>query len=156
MRKYACCRNCLLLPLFCLLWHHHRPTHHALIMCLPGRGGSTTDFGMEAAKPMALMPTRMLFLTSSGRYHQLAVTLPYVFLPMTQPTTTPHCLSMRRDQPGWRRLPCCPTPSAAAHNSHLTFWLIVLCGGTGSEAPWRPWDNSGRHGRWVHGLLSFS
>jgi hypothetical protein len=26
----------------------------------------------------------------------------------------------------------------------------------GSGAPWRPWDDGGRHGWWVHGLASFT
>jgi len=39
---------------------------------------------------------------------------------------------------------------------HTKFWRIVACGGTGSGAPWQPWDVGGRHGRWVHGLLVFT
>ena len=37
-----------------------------------------------------------------------------------------------------------------------TFWLIVACCSNGSGAPWRPWDDGGRHGRWVRGLLAFT
>ena len=58
----------------------------------------------------------------------------------TQPTTTPQRPS---------------TPGAATCNSRTECWLIVICGSTRSEAPWRPWDDGGRHGRWVHGLASF-
>ena len=36
-----------------------------------------------------------------------------------------------------------------------SFWLIFACGGVRSRAPWRPWDDGGRHGRWLHGLASF-
>jgi hypothetical protein len=36
-----------------------------------------------------------------------------------------------------------------------TSWLIVSCGGVGSRAPWRSWDDGGCHGRWVRGLASF-
>ena len=36
-----------------------------------------------------------------------------------------------------------------------TSWLIVSCGGVGSRAPWRSWDDGGRHGRWVRGFASF-
>ena len=34
-----------------------------------------------------------------------------------------------------------------------TSWLIVACG-VRSRAPWWPWDDSGRHGRWVCGFAS--
>jgi hypothetical protein len=40
-----------------------------------------------------------------------------------------------------------PLP-APAHTTVAQCWLIVVCGGAGSEAPWRPWDNGDRHGRW--------
>jgi hypothetical protein len=36
-----------------------------------------------------------------------------------------------------------------------TSWLIVSCGGVGSRAPWRWWDDGGRHSRWVRSLASF-
>ena len=63
-------------------------------------------------------------------------------------TTTQLHLSMRRDQNGWQRPPWCPTPGAGAYNSCPECWLIVVCGGAGSEAPWRTWDDGDRHGRW--------
>jgi len=42
-----------------------------------------------------------------------------------------------------------------AQSCRATSWLIVSCGGGGSRAPWRSWDDGGRHGRWVRGLASF-
>ncbi len=41
-------------------------------------------------------------------------------------------------------------------SSRAAFWLIVACGGAGSGATWRPCNDGGRHGRWVHGLPSFT
>ncbi len=35
---------------------------------------------------------------------------------------------------------------ANAHNGHLVCWLIVVCGGAGSGAPWRPWDDGNCQG----------
>ena len=35
-----------------------------------------------------------------------------------------------------------------------SFWLIVVCGSTGSGAPWQPRDNGGHHEWWVRGLAS--
>ena len=63
-------------------------------------------------------------------------------------TTTQQRLSTRRDQNGRQWPPWCPTPGAGAYNSRPECWLIVVCGGAGSEAPWRPWDDGDRHGRW--------
>jgi hypothetical protein len=60
----------------------------------------------------------------------------------------PQCLSMRRDQNGRQWLPWCPTSCAGAYNSRPECWLIVVCGGARSEAPWRPWDDGDRHSRW--------
>jgi hypothetical protein len=34
--------------------------------------------------------------------------------------------------------------------------MIAVCGNAGSDAPWRPWDDGGHHGWWVHGLASFT
>jgi hypothetical protein len=42
-----------------------------------------------------------------------------------------------------------------AQSCLVTSWLIVSCGGVGSRAPWRLWDNGGRHDWWVRGLASF-
>ncbi len=47
-----------------------------------------------------------------------------------------------------------PLP-APPHKTVTQCWVIVVCGGAGIEAPWRPWEDGGRHGRWVHGLASF-
>jgi hypothetical protein len=63
-------------------------------------------------------------------------------------TKTQLILSKRCDQNGGQWLPWCPTPSAGANNSDPECWLIVVCSGAGSEAPWRPWDDGDRHGRW--------
>ncbi len=63
-------------------------------------------------------------------------------------TTTQLCLSTCCDQNGGQWPPWCPTPSAGACNSRPECWLIVVCGGAGSEAPWRPWDDGDRHGQW--------
>jgi hypothetical protein len=63
-------------------------------------------------------------------------------------TTTQQHLSTRRDQNGQQRPPWCPTPGAGAYNYHPECWLIVVCGGAGSEAPGWPWDNSSSHGWW--------
>ena len=58
----------------------------------------------------------------------------------------PQHLSARGDLKGQQRPPWCPTPGPAAHTSRPECWLIVICGGARSGAPWRPWDNGGRHG----------
>ncbi len=63
-------------------------------------------------------------------------------------TTTQQGLSTRRDLNGRQRLPWCPTRGTAAYNSQPACWMIVVCGGTESGAPWRPWEDGGRHGRW--------
>jgi hypothetical protein len=63
-------------------------------------------------------------------------------------TTTQQGLSTHRDLNGQQQLPWCPTFGAAAYNSQPACWLIVVCGSTGSGAPWRLWDDSGRHGQW--------
>jgi hypothetical protein len=36
------------------------------------------------------------------------------------------------------RPPWCLTPGAAAYDNQPTLWATVVCGGTGSGAPWRP------------------
>jgi hypothetical protein len=63
--------------------------------------------------------------------------------------TTQLFLLTHRDQNGQQQPPWCPTPGTGAYNSHLECrWLIVVCGGAGSVAPWRPWDDGDRHGWW--------
>ena len=94
------------------------------------------QFGIEAAEPTAPMPEGMLIVSL----------LPYEFLRRTQLTTTPQRPSTRRDLNGRRRPPWCPTPDADAHNGHPVCWLIVVCGGAGSGAPWWPWDDGDRQG----------
>ena len=63
-------------------------------------------------------------------------------------TTTQQHLSMCHDLNGRQQPPWCPTPSAGTYNSRPECWLIVVCGGAGSEALWRSWDDGDRHGRW--------
>jgi hypothetical protein len=66
----------------------------------------------------------------------------------TLTTTQLHLLTLR-DQNGQQWPPWwCPTSGAGAYNSCPECWLIVICGGAGSEAPWRLWDDGNRHGRW--------
>ena len=93
--------------------------------------------------------------SSSPRWGGIAdcLILPYIFLRRTQPTTTPQRPSTRRDVNCRQRPQWCPTPSTTAYNSRPSCLLIVVCGGARSEAPWRLWDDGGRHGRWVHGYL---
>ncbi len=145
MCKLSCCRNCLLLLFFLLFCRRH---HHASFPndVAARRMQHNNQFGMEAAARMALMPTMMLIVTSSEGYHQSPGTKPYVFLCRKQPTTNPPRPSMRRDLNGQLRPPWCLTPGADAYNSRPECWRIVLCGGTGSGAPWRPWDGSNRQG----------
>jgi len=37
----------------------------------------------------------------------------------------------------------------------IACWLIVVCGDARGGAPWRPWDDGGRHGWGVLFLPSF-
>jgi hypothetical protein len=46
------------------------------MMMLPGRRNTTTNYGMEAVAPTALMPTMMLIDTLSEGYHQSPGTKP--------------------------------------------------------------------------------
>jgi hypothetical protein len=41
-----------------------------------------------------------------------------------------------------------PAPAQTTVAQNVECWLIVVCGGAGSEAPWRPWDDGDRQGRW--------
>jgi hypothetical protein len=145
MCKLTCCRN-RLLPLFLLLFCRRR--HHA---SFPNDVAARTmrhnnQFSVEAAVPMALMPTMMLIVTSSEGYCRTPGTKPYVFLCRTQPTTNPQHPSTHRDLHGRLRPPWCLTPSDDAYNSRPECWRIVVCGGTGSGAPWQPWDGGDRQG----------
>ncbi len=146
MCKLTCCRNCLL-PLFLLLFCRHR--HHA---SFPNDVAAQTtrhnnQFGMEAATPTAPMPMMMLIVTSSEGYCQTPGTKPYIFLRRTQPTTNPQRPSTRCDLNGRLGPPWCLTPGDDSYNSHSDCWRIVVCGGAGSGAPWRPWEGGDRQGR---------
>jgi hypothetical protein len=141
----ACWRNCLLLLFFLLVCHqrHHTSFPHDA----PSQTTQHNDrFGKETAEPTVLMLEGMLIITLSGKHCQLRGMLPYIFLRRTQLTTTPQCPSTSHDLNGQQRPPWCPTPNADAHNGHPVCWLIVVCGGAGSGAPWRPWDNGDRQG----------
>ncbi len=144
--ELACCRNRHLLFLFLIFC---RRRHHA---SFPHDVSSPTmqhnnQFGVEAASPMAPMPVGMLIVTLLGRHCWSPGTLPYIFLRRTQLTTTPQRPSTRHDLNGRQRPPWCPTPSPDAHNGHPVCWLIVVCGGAGSGASWRLWDDGNRQ-RW--------
>ncbi len=146
MCKLTCWKN-RLLPLFLLLFchrHHHasfpndvaaRATQH------------NNQFGVEAATPMAPMPMIMLIVTSSEGYCRTPETKPYVFLHRTQPTTNPQRPSTRRDLNGRLRPPWCLITGDDAYNSCPECWWIVVCGGAGSGAPWRPWHRGDRQGQ---------
>jgi hypothetical protein len=144
--NYACSRN-RLLRLFFLLFRRHR-RHASFPHDVPSRTTQHNDrFGEEAAKPTAPMPEGMLFVTLSGKHCRLRGMLPCIFIRRTQLTTTPQRPSTGRDLIGRQRPPWCPTLDAYAHNGHPVCWLIVVCGGAGNGAPWRPWDDGDRQGR---------
>jgi hypothetical protein len=118
-------------------------THLSPTMSLPGRRSITTDSAKR-------LPSRRLRCRRGCSLSPCQVSrgmLPYVFLRRTQLTTTPQHPLTRRDLIGRQRPPWCPTPGANAHNGHPVCWLIVVCGGTGSGAPWRLWDDGDRQGR---------
>ncbi len=52
-------------------------------------------------------------------------------------TTLQLRLLMRCNQNGQQRPPWCPSTRAGAYNSRSECWLIIICGGAWSEAPWR-------------------
>jgi len=83
-------------------------------------------FGVEAAETMAQKPAAMVggcvftsYLPNKSTCHNNA-----------------QCLSTHHDLNGQQRPPWCPTPGTAADNSCPENWLIVVCGGARSEAPW--------------------
>jgi hypothetical protein len=117
-------------------------THLSPTMSLPGQRSITTNSAKR-------LPSRWLQCRrgcSSSPCQVSRDMLPYVFLRRTQLTTTPQRPSTRRDQNCRQRPPWCPTPNADAHNGHPVCWLIVVCGGAGSGAPWQPWDDVNRQG----------
>jgi hypothetical protein len=131
----ACCRN-RLLPLFFLLFCRHC-RHASFPHDVPSRITQDNDqFGKEAAEPTAPMVEGLLIVTLSGKHCQLCGMLPYIFLRRTQLTTTPQFLSTHCDLISRQRPPWFPTPNANAHNGHPVYWLIVICGGARSGAPW--------------------
>jgi hypothetical protein len=112
--------------------------HLSPMMSLPGQCRTTTN----SAKRLPSRWLRCQRGCSSSPCQVSHGMLPYVFLRRTQLTTTSQRPSTRRDLIGQQRPPLCPTPDANAHNSHPVCWLIVVCGGAGSGAPWRPWDDA--------------
>ncbi len=118
-------------------------THLSPTMPPPGQCSITTDL-------VKRLPSQRLQCRrgcSSSPCQVSRGMLPYEFLRRTQLTTTPQRPSTGRDQNGQQRPPWCPTPNANAHNGHPVCWLIVICGGAGSGAPWLPWDDGDRQGR---------
>jgi hypothetical protein len=118
-------------------------THLSPTMPLPGRRSMTTDSAKR-------LPSRRLQCRrgcSSSLCQVSRGMLPYKFLCRTQLATTPQCPSTGCDQNGRQRPPWCPTSDTDAHNGHPMCWLIVVYGGAGSGAPWRPWDDVNRQGR---------
>ncbi len=118
-------------------------THLSPTMSPPGRCSITTDSAKR-------LPSRWLQCwrgCSSSPCQVSRGMLPYVFLRRTQLTTTPQHALTGRDLIGRQRPPWCPTPNADAHNGHPVCWLIVVCSGAGSGAPWWPWDDGDRQGQ---------
>ncbi len=111
--------------------------HFSPTMSLPGQRSITTNLAKRL--PSQLLQCRRG--CSSSPCQVSRVMLPYKFLRRTQLTTTPQRPSTRRDLIGRQRLPWCPTPKTNTHNGHPVCWMIVVCAGAGSGAPWRPWDN---------------
>jgi hypothetical protein len=161
MCNLTCCRNHLVL-LFFLRFCPRCRCHAPFPNDVAARTTRHNDqFGVEAAARTALMPMRMLLVTSLEGYRQSPGTIPYVFLRITQPTTNPQRPPTRCDLNGQLWPQWCPTPGADAYNSHPECSRIAVCGGAGSGAPWRPWDNGDRRQRRLprsvgHGLASFS
>ncbi len=144
-----CRKNCLLVVFLLFCCHcHHAPFPNDVPAW---KMWHNDQFVMEAAAPMAPMPTRMLIITLLEGYPWSPCTEPYIFLHRSQPTTNPpnlECPSTRCDLNGRQRLQWCPTPDADADNSGPECWGIVVCSGAGSGAPWGLWEDGGRHGQW--------
>jgi hypothetical protein len=116
--------------------------HLSPTMSLPRRCSITTDL----AKRLLSRWLQCRRGCSSSSCQVSCGMLPYVFLRRTQLTTTPQRLLTHRDLFSQQRPPRCSTPDADTHNGHPVCWLIVICGGAGSGAPWRPWDDGNRQG----------
>jgi len=113
-------------------------THHTAMMCRIGGREEATDSAWR-------LPRRRL----GSRPPWLVGACSLANLPSKNTLTTLQLrLSTRRNQNGRQRPPWCPSTRAGAYNSRPECCLIVVCGGAGSEAPWRPWDDGNRHGRW--------
>ncbi len=113
-------------------------THQTAMMCQIGRRKEATDLAWR-------LPQRRL-----GSWPPWLVgACSLANLPSKNTLATLQLrLLTRRNQNGRQRPPWCPSTRAGAYNSLPECWLIVVYGGAGSEAPWRPWDNGDRHGWW--------
>ena len=113
-------------------------THHTAMMYRIGGHKEATDSAWRL--PRQRLRSRSSWLVSAC----LLANLPS----KNTLTTTQLRLLTSRDQNGRQWPPWCPTSGASAFNSHPECWLIVVCGGAGSDAPCRPWDDGDRHGWW--------
>ena len=76
MRKFACCRNRLILLIFLLVCRLHLPS---CLHDVPAwKTGHKDWFGVEATNPTAPMLTRLLFLFLSERYCRLYCIYSYI------------------------------------------------------------------------------
>ena len=127
--------------------HQFRPTpHHTSCPhnVPPGGHGSTTHLAWRL--PSQRFRCRW-GCSSSPRREGIAGWLVYypTYSYVGHNPPTPQYPATRRDLHGQWWPPWCPIPSAVAHNSHPSCCLMDVCGGAGSEASWRPWDEGGHH-----------
>ncbi len=113
-------------------------THHAAMMYQIGGREEATNLAWRL--PRQRLRCRPLWLEGGFSLANLSG--------KNMLTTTQQHLSTRRDLNSQHQLPWCPTRGAATYNSQPAGWMIVVCGGAGNGAPWRPWDDGGGHGRW--------
>ena len=142
MRKFACCRNRLILLIFLLVccrlhlasWLHNVPAW---------KTGYKDWFGVEAAKPTAPMPpSRTLFLISLERYRRLSCTLPVGHNPQKH-----HFADALRPIPKWsmaaakvphsRRCPIQQSPSMLSDCRMRWHWECGTMVAVGQQRP--PW-----------------
>ena len=112
-------------------------THHTAMMYQIGGRKEATNLGWRLhQKQLRSRPSCFVCVCS------LAYLPSKNMLTTTQLRLSTHC-----DQNGRQRPPWCPTLGASTYNSCPECWLIVVCSGARSEAPWHLWDNGGHHGR---------
>ncbi len=125
-------------------WHYSSEfaattsTHHTAMTYRIGGGEEVTDSAWRL--PRRRLGSRPPWLVGAC----LLANLPSKNTRHNNPQRLLTC----RDLNGRQWPPWCPAPTAAAYNSCPECWMIVVCGGAGSEAPWRPWDYGNRHGWW--------